>query len=81
MPFRVAVDALGAGQVRAGVAGVASAAFQGGHLFRLPREAFERPLRDLDCVQRIDPNCLQAVWNSDVRDANLDTRKDPSGNP
>ncbi len=81
MPFRVAVDALIASQVRAGAAGVASAAFQGGHLFQSPSEAFEHPLRGLHCVHRIDPNCVQAPWSRGAGDENLDTRKDPSGNP
>jgi len=81
MPFRVALDALVAGQVRAGAAGVASTAFSGGHLFQSLREALEHPLRGLDCVQRIDPNRFQVAWRGGARDANLDTRKDPSGNP
>lgn len=81
MPFRVAVDALVAGPVRAGLTGVASTAVQGGHLFRSPREAFEQALRGLDCIQRIEPNSLRAARNRDATDANLETRKDLSRNP
>ena len=78
MPFRVAVDASGAGQVRARMTGVASTVFQGGHLFRSPCEALEPALRGLDCVQRIEPVCLFVPWNRDATDANIETRKDPS---
>ena len=81
MPFRVAFDAWVAGQARAGAAGVAPTAFQDGRLFQSLREAFEHPLHGLDCAQRIAPNCSQVAWRGGARDANLDTRKDPSGNP
>lgn len=78
MPFVVAVGALVAGQVRAVVAGFESTEFQDGHLFPWRRPALERPFRGLDCI---GSNCVQMVWRGDARDTNLDTRKDPSGNP
>ena len=81
MLFRGAVDASVTSQDRAGVAGAVATTFPGGALFQSPREAFDRPLPDLDCAHRLDSKCVSAAWGRSARDANLDSRKDASGNP
>ena len=55
MHFRGAADAFDASQVRAGTAGVASAALQGGRLSRSTRQSLEQAVRSFDHVQPIEP--------------------------